>query len=112
MDNLKIFSGNANLRLAEAIVAEMDKELGDIEVGRFPDGETMVTGCSEGEVKFWNLETGKLERTINKSKADFQSVVFSPDGGLVIAGSQDGAIEIYDAKTGENIPELIQALEL
>jgi len=39
----KIFSGNANRPLAEAIAAALGKELGDVSVSRFSDGEICVT---------------------------------------------------------------------
>jgi len=42
MDRLAIFAGNANTELAASIAAALDSEVGDMEVGRFPDGETMV----------------------------------------------------------------------
>ena len=39
---MRIFSGNANPRLAEAVAAELGTDLGDMEVGRFSDGEVQV----------------------------------------------------------------------
>ncbi len=39
---MRIFSGNANPRLAKVIAAELDTELGDMEVERFSDGEVKV----------------------------------------------------------------------
>ncbi len=39
---IKLFSGNANKPLAEAIARELKLELGSIEVGHFSDGETSV----------------------------------------------------------------------
>ncbi len=42
MNELRLFSGNANRPLAEAISAALRMELGQAEVGRFPDGETKV----------------------------------------------------------------------
>jgi ribose-phosphate pyrophosphokinase len=42
MDNLKIFSGNANRPLAERICQYLGVPLGDAAVGRFSDGETSV----------------------------------------------------------------------
>ncbi|MCK5243175.1 ribose-phosphate pyrophosphokinase [bacterium] len=41
-NELKIFSGNANVHLAAAIVRELHKPLGKIDVGRFPEGEISV----------------------------------------------------------------------
>ncbi|MDI6853364.1 MAG: ribose-phosphate pyrophosphokinase [Deltaproteobacteria bacterium] len=42
MDNLKIFTGNANRPLAEKICQYLDIPLGDAMVGRFSDGEISV----------------------------------------------------------------------
>lgn len=39
---IKLFSGNSNKPLAEAIAKELNKPLSDIEVGHFSDGETSV----------------------------------------------------------------------
>ena len=42
MENLKIITGNSNRDLAEDIVSNLDKELTDTTVDRFPDGEIQV----------------------------------------------------------------------
>lgn len=42
MPELKIFSGNANLKLAEDIAANLNNPLGYIEVGKFSDGEVKI----------------------------------------------------------------------
>ncbi len=42
MDNLKIFSGNANIPLAEKICRYLELPLGKAHVGRFSDGEISV----------------------------------------------------------------------
>ena len=39
---MMVFSGNANLRLAEAVVKHLNIHLGRARVGRFSDGEVMV----------------------------------------------------------------------
>ncbi len=39
---LKIFSGNANKPLAQEIAAHLKQKCGDLEVGRFPEGEIRV----------------------------------------------------------------------
>lgn len=39
---MKIFTGNANPGLARRIAGVLNEELGDIEITRFPDGETFV----------------------------------------------------------------------
>ena len=41
-DNLHIFSGTANRKLADEITENIDLPLGDVEITRFPDGEIFV----------------------------------------------------------------------
>ena len=41
--DLKIFSGNSNRALAEAICKELRLPLGDLECGHFSDGECFVS---------------------------------------------------------------------
>ncbi|HXX10236.1 MAG TPA: ribose-phosphate diphosphokinase, partial [Burkholderiales bacterium] len=41
-DNLMVFTGNANPKLAEDVVKHLNIHLGRAEVGRFSDGEVMV----------------------------------------------------------------------
>ena len=41
-NEIKLFSGNSNRPLAEAIAKKLNTTLGDIEVGKFSDGETSV----------------------------------------------------------------------
>jgi len=42
LENLKIITGNSNRELAEDIVSNLDKELTETTVDRFPDGEIQV----------------------------------------------------------------------
>ena len=41
-NEIKLFAGNSNRPLAEAIAAKLNTALGAIEVGKFSDGETSV----------------------------------------------------------------------
>jgi len=42
LDRMMVFTGNANPRLAEAVVNHLDIHIGRAKVGRFSDGEVMV----------------------------------------------------------------------
>src|SRR5271169_4088165 len=41
-DQLEVFSGNSNPALAREVAEHLGVKLGEVEVGRFPDGEVMV----------------------------------------------------------------------
>ena len=42
MDPCRIFAGNASQRLAQSICDRLQVPLGDVDVGRFEDGEVSV----------------------------------------------------------------------
>ncbi len=81
-----------------------------------PDGKLLAsgsckdwywaTGCDRGEIKVWDVMTGKCVRTIG-GHADFvTSITFSPDGKLLASGSEDGTVILWDATTGRFIRTL------
>ena len=41
-NEIKLFAGNSNRPLAEAIAKKLNTTLGNVEVGQFSDGETSV----------------------------------------------------------------------
>ncbi len=41
-NEIKLFAGNSNLSLARAVAAKLNTSLGEVEVGKFSDGETAV----------------------------------------------------------------------
>ena len=41
-NEIKLFAGNSNLPLARAVAAKLNTSLGEVEVGKFSDGETSV----------------------------------------------------------------------
>jgi len=75
-----------------------------------PDGKILASGSWDrkgpkftGEVKFWNPETGKLERTfIDQSPTAVESLAFSPDGRRLAVAST-GLKEEKDQVKGSSI---------
>lgn len=81
-----------------------------------PDGQTLVSsttnvsrdkhiasigkGIDKGSIQIWNLNTGKLLRTIPKSAEDGMSVAISADG-QTLASSANEAIKLWNLQTGE-----------
>src|SRR5262245_2748635 len=47
-----------------------------------PDGNTLATGAYDGEVRLWDLKTGKLGHTL-KHVGKVYSVAFNKDGSLL-----------------------------
>jgi WD40 repeat protein len=72
-----------------------------------PDGQTLVSGGCDGNIKLWNLPTGELRQVLAVQEASFAgngvtSVAISPNGEL-IAGATDESknITLWSLATGE-----------
>lgn len=93
-----------------------------------PDGKTLATGGGEegvldaqvvqgkdgedrlvpggrsrgkpGELRSWEVATGKARLTLKVQSDLIESVAFSPDGGTLASGSRDGSVSLWDVKTG------------
>jgi serine/threonine protein kinase len=74
------------------------------------DGKLLVSGSYDGEIKLWDLDTGKLINTLKEHTASILSVAISVDGQIIASGSEDKTIKIWNLDTGEKIQTLEQNL--
>lgn len=87
----------------------------DVPVGAVaisPDGKLLASGGGEfrstkcfGEVKLWDLGTGRERYSWDWTPGDANAVAFSPDGGWLAAGGQKG-IRVWSVGTGKRAKEL------
>ncbi|MFS0519399.1 caspase family protein [Nostoc sp. UIC 10607] len=68
-----------------------------------PDGKTLASSSHDFTIKLWNLETGKLIRTLKGHNGEVNSAIFSPDGKTLASSSFDTTIKLWDLKTGKAI---------
>jgi WD40 repeat protein len=65
-----------------------------------PDARLMATGCDEnGDVKLWEVSSGKLVTTVRTGCATISSVDFSPDGGTLATTHFDGTLNQWNIAT-------------
>jgi WD40 repeat protein len=76
------------------------------------NGNRLVSRNIGDEIILWDMQTGKLIRTLKKETVydndaiPVTSIAISPDGSTVVSGYLDGTIILQDASTGENIRTL------
>ena len=76
-----------------------------------PDGRTLVSGSGAldvpgqpqpGEMRVWDVRTGRQEVTLTGHVAPVTSVAFSPDGLTLASGSEDASVTLWDVRTGQS----------
>jgi WD40 repeat protein len=73
-----------------------------------PDGKTLAAAQVDHTVRLWDIESGKLRRTLAGHKDRIGSLAWSPDSGAVAAGSRDGTVRLWDAATGAPRPHVLE----
>ncbi|HEV8242467.1 MAG TPA: WD40 repeat domain-containing protein, partial [Nitrospirales bacterium] len=71
-----------------------------------PDGTMLVSGSRDKTMKFWEVPSGKLLRTVKAHSGWVRGVTFSPDGKILASCSDDTTIKLWDPKTGRPIRTL------
>ncbi len=82
-----------------------------------PDGQSLVTGGSEGFVEAWDVDTGKLRADLEyQNKGEFMNLedtvlctTFSRDGDQIATGSKGGQIKVFKLTTGACVKHFSQA---
>jgi WD40 repeat protein len=68
-----------------------------------PDGTRLLTGCSDRQVRLWNLASGQVERSFAGSTLGVLAVAFNPAGTRVAAGSADKTVRVWDAASAKEV---------
>lgn len=75
-----------------------------------PDGKHLANGSLNGKIRLWNLNNGKLIRSLSDQYGFVTSLTFSTDGKLLASGSDDGSILVWNIETGKNEPFLAERM--
>jgi WD40 repeat protein len=70
------------------------------------DGRTLVSAGADGKIKFWDVATGHVSRTLSGHTNAIYKAVFSPDEKLLASSSRDTTARIWDVATGRELHKL------
>jgi WD40 repeat protein len=71
-----------------------------------PTGSVLVSGGSDGMLRWWDLQHGECVRVHKAHQGAVQSLKSSPDGQKLASCGDDGAIMIWKLESGERLRTL------
>ena len=67
-----------------------------------PDSKQLVSGSADSTLRVWDVESGCLQKTFERSGDRIRSVAISPDG-LIVSSGDDCQIRLWDINTLRHI---------
>ena len=71
-----------------------------------PDGKHLASCSEDHDIKLWNLELGRQERTLSGHTSWVLGIQFNSDGSYLASGSEDGTARLWDCR-GNQIAEFV-----
>jgi WD40 repeat protein/transcriptional regulator with XRE-family HTH domain len=68
-----------------------------------PSGELLVSGGSDGMLRWWDVHSGECVRARQAHQGTVQSLKVSPEGSRLASCGEDGAITLWDLERGEHL---------
>jgi len=70
------------------------------------DGEQLISACSDGTLRWWDVKTEACLRTLETRQGPINALRVSPDGKWLASCGHNGAIEIWDPGTFKHVQTL------
>jgi len=71
-----------------------------------PDGSSALSASNDHTIQLWDLDTGKLLRSLAGHTGAVRSIAWSPNGKMALSGSNDGTLRLWDFTTGQCVRAL------
>ncbi|MGB0563903.1 MAG: hypothetical protein ACPGVO_19200, partial [Spirulinaceae cyanobacterium] len=66
-----------------------------------PDGQVLLTGAAESNIKLWDAQNGTLLDTLSDHSMGVNGLAISPDGQTVVSSAARSNLKLWDYMTGE-----------
>ncbi|OGO29359.1 MAG: hypothetical protein A2W33_05005 [Chloroflexi bacterium RBG_16_52_11] len=107
---IAVSSGNdVILYMAETMKERFHWELGATtgSLSFSPDSRLLAAGSRDGQVRIWEVSSGKLIHAIEAHKKGVNRVTFHPDGTMLASGGNDAMARLWDVGSGEMLMQMI-----
>jgi hypothetical protein len=71
-----------------------------------PDGRILASAGESGDLRLWDLATGREVSNLRGHQSAMASVAFTPDGRQLASGSWDGTVRLWDLASGREAAAL------
>jgi len=71
-----------------------------------PTGAILVSGGSDGMLRWWDRQSGECVQTRRAHPGTVQSLKVSPDGRRLSSCGDDGALNVWELASGEQLRTL------
>jgi WD40 repeat protein len=68
-----------------------------------PNGKVAASGGEGGMIRVWDVESGKVARTIKAHERAVMSLAFAPDGRTLASGGADETVKLWDYHDKANL---------
>jgi WD40 repeat protein/tetratricopeptide (TPR) repeat protein len=115
-DGHRLASGSGGRDEGEIIVWEVESEVQMRAIAEHSgivyavawgrSGEVLISGGSDGILRWWNVESGECLREQRAHQGQVAALRRSPDGTRLASCGADGAVMLWDLQTGEHLRTL------
>jgi WD40 repeat protein len=79
----------------------MPTSKGLMSVALSPNGQTVLTGDTDGTIRRWEAASGRMWGAPIVCSSPVMALAFRPDGRVILAGCHNGKVLLYDLDTGQ-----------
>lgn len=94
----------SNCRPSPSMQPNAKPGIGGLTLSR--DGNTLLVAAGDGKIRFVDLNTGEIKRTLSGHTNMVYIANFSPDEKLLASSSRDNTARIWDVATGQELHTL------